>query len=169
MSRECIFRSESVRAAEAELAAEHHKPPFGDFRRSWKREHCEYVDPYGGACPYAIEECVAAYAQVAHSAMMAKRPGAYFKVAAKHLALRRADQKRPRNADHATQSHRARLDDGLDARPGRHGGRQPTGRLPAGTGLRRGLPRPLRASDVFGAPDAGPREGPAEDGSAGAV
>ena len=35
--------------------------PFGDLRLSFKRFHCGAINPHGGECPYAPQECARAF------------------------------------------------------------------------------------------------------------
>jgi hypothetical protein len=94
MKYPCIFKTDFHKEQINPRLSELGKVPFGDFTKSWRREHCARINPYGSeVCPYATEDCSISFLKVAEQAMRADNPGAYFRVAAMRTGIRRADLK----------------------------------------------------------------------------
>ena len=71
------------------------RPPWGDWRKQWKQEHCRRVSGSGDPidCPYTEEQCGTAFLQAARIAMDGEKPGALFRAVAAVSGMRRADDK----------------------------------------------------------------------------
>lgn len=70
--------------------------PFGDLRRTWRKEHCATLNPYGSAgCAYESKDCALAFLAAVQSSIgpSISRPAGYFRKVAKSTALVRADNK----------------------------------------------------------------------------
>lgn len=134
----CVFRTE-FHKEQINLRLAGKKVPFGDFTRTWRREHCATINPYGSdGCPYASEDCSLAFLHVAQRAMDMDRPGAYFRVHAKLTGLDRSENK-PLERDriirtHGQQSRASGLRDGPGEGPGDVLGADRQGRSATGAG-----------------------------------
>lgn len=159
----CIFRGAIVRDhVDPRLAADYEGVPFGDFRRTWREQHCRAINPYGSdGCPYSERECAAAFEDVAREAMYARVPGAYFRVRARTTGLDRAENKplareaeRPRHGRDGGRSHAPRHDDDLPLVDGAGAHRDPDHRPDEEeAALRRAAARPRRIGELFGTLD----------------
>jgi hypothetical protein len=70
--------------------------PFGDLRRTWRKEHCAILNPYGSeGCSYGPKDCALAFLAAVQSSIGPNitRPAGYFRRVAKSTALVRADNK----------------------------------------------------------------------------
>src|SRR6188474_2412617 len=96
MKRPCIFATSFYKEQVLDrLWREHPKTPFGAFTRSWRRDHCSLVNPYGNFCPYAEEDCALAFYQVADRTMREAKtsPVGLFKAIAKSTGITRSESK----------------------------------------------------------------------------
>ncbi|HXS47773.1 MAG TPA: hypothetical protein VN756_09965, partial [Solirubrobacterales bacterium] len=81
--------------------------PFGDLRLSFKRFHCGAINPHGGECPYAPQECARAFLSSIkevcdqHAIHGVGNPQGYFVRVAKSSGARRADEAVGRRAQAA--------------------------------------------------------------------
>lgn len=72
------------------------RPPFGDLRNQWRRQHCRTLNPYGSeSCPYSMADCAAAFLAAVQVSCRSelKSPVGYFIRVAKSEAAKRADNK----------------------------------------------------------------------------
>jgi len=163
----CIFKGSFVREQvdprikeewEASLTG---RPPWGDWRKTWKAEHCRRVSGsgYPEDCAYDEQQCATAFLQAARIAMDGEKPGALFRAVAAVSGMRRADDKPlardaevgPRRGGDAGRPDAVRKGGGprsflvVDEPAGKH--------LP---GARAAL---TRIGDVLRENDLGPREG----------
>jgi hypothetical protein len=70
--------------------------PFGDLRRTWRKEHCATINPYGSeGCPYEAKDCAMAFYAAVQSSMgpHITRPAGYFRKVARSTGIVRADNK----------------------------------------------------------------------------
>jgi hypothetical protein len=150
------------------------RAPFGDFRRSWWRYHCQQL---GGtdACPYQQRDCALAFLRVAQLSIEADRPGAMFRVVAKDHAIKRLERK-PLARDTQSTTALTRSDpravdrdqgQGDEPRPDqrllRPASRNPVELGEDGQPVRRPLSRPVRIGTLLGGYNARPREVPTGD------
>jgi hypothetical protein len=152
------------------------KAPFGDFRRTWWREHCQYM---GGptACPYEPRDCALAFLSATQRCVDARRPGAMFRTVAQRDAVLRMERKplareRPSRSPFVTAPVGATASGGQQ--PGHDAGVHTSesgdhmaSMGEAGDTLRRPISRPTRIGSMLGSPNAGSREVPADDGQEG--
>jgi hypothetical protein len=124
--------------------------PFGDFRRTWRIEHCGRLDP----CPFERRDCALAFFRAAGLAVRADNPGAMFRTVAKRHALERADS-RPLARETPTTS--PLFDAGRMGSPA-------SGSGDPGRGVHRSTSRPVRIGSLLGGVDPGSREVFTDDG-----
>ena len=98
----CVFGDQFVREqidprVQAIWKAEYGRgAPFGDLRRTWRKEHCASLNPYGSAgCAYESKDCALAFLAAVQSSIGPgiTRPAGYFRRVARSTALVRADNK----------------------------------------------------------------------------
>lgn len=97
----CIFKGAFIREQvdpriKEEWGASHTgRPPWGDWRKQWKLEHCRRVSGSGFPedCAYDEQQCATAFLQAARIAMDGEKPGALFRAVAAVSGMRRADDK----------------------------------------------------------------------------
>jgi hypothetical protein len=125
----CIFRDPTVSATVDPLLANEWQQtygrrsvPFGDLRNQWRKQHCQTLNPYGSVtCPYALQDCVRAFAEVAMIVASDRKssPVGYFRKVAKDRAARRADAKPlARESAHAASVSRDPATPSTDLGPG---------------------------------------------------
>lgn len=178
---QCIFRGRLVREqVDPRLAREFDDVPFGDFRRTWRSEHCARINPYGSEdCPYSEAECARSFYQTAREAMGGVRPGAYFRRLARSSGIDRADSK-PLRRYAAQGPGDARTPkvgvparhDGLVGLPGTRGPEPAADRglsEDEEASVRRANARPVGIGELLGSLNLGPRQGPADDGQASSI
>jgi hypothetical protein len=146
------------------------KVPFGDFRRTWWREHCRQLDG-PELCPYESRDCALAFYKAASIVVKADRPGAMFRVVARRAAMERLERK-PLARETQSRTALTRIDPRPVGGPARQGN-QPRSddRLPQtaqghpvgpmdedGARLRRINTRPIRIGALLGGAHPGSRE-----------
>jgi hypothetical protein len=98
----CVFRDPFVREQidpriQALWKAEYGVgAPFGDLRRTWRKEHCATINPYGSeGCPYEAKDCAMAFLAAVQSSIGPNitRPAGYFCKVARSTGIVRADNK----------------------------------------------------------------------------
>lgn len=170
----CVFRTDLVRTKVDpqvhKLWSERFgsKPPFSNLRLLFREYHCSELNPYGSdTCPYSERECAIAFykcviqtcgTKLSTGAKDIRSASGYFRSVARSSALYRADNKplsRDKDAEAKTEKRPSdpRNEDSRDVEGRRV--RRPDSGFVSIAGVLRSL-------------DFGPRQGPAEDGEAGA-
>lgn len=175
----CQFSTDLIKAVDNRLDTvynEHgRKVPFGDFRRTWWREHCQVMGGPDG-CPYLPRDCALAFLQAAQLCVEARKPGAMFRTVARDHAMKRLERK-PLARETESRSPFSRSDSasvgaaasGRDQPRHDAGLRTPTAwdsmdnMEPERNTLRRPITRPVRIGSLLGAHNPRPREVPADD------
>jgi hypothetical protein len=144
------------------------KAPFGNLRRLWREEHCAELNPYGSdGCPYSEEECSLAFFQAVERTVFQARDkrsaSGYFRAVARSAAFRRADEKPLAREQRAKGPGYPRAAQ-VGPLPGRRGSPEAGNEV----AVRSRLSRPDAIGSLLAGLDLGPREGPADDGEAGA-
>ena len=71
------------------------KPPFGDLRNQWRKQHCRTLNPYGSEdCPFDQTDCAMHFQEAVKKTMLArpKSPVGYFRTVARMDAAHKADE-----------------------------------------------------------------------------
>jgi hypothetical protein len=95
----CVFDSDFVREQvdprilTAWEAQRSDKPKWGDLRTTFRREHCQTINPYGSeTCPFRAEDCAIAFLKGVTASLGARNAHGYFIRVARSMAAARADE-----------------------------------------------------------------------------
>lgn len=149
--------------------------PFGKLRQMWKAVHCTKVDPYNTGCPYSQEDCGLAFLVAVERTVGARpdRPTGYFRTVALTLGLDRADNKPlARDTLRRTDVLKEGDTEGSRGSSATRRGATPQERLEdqragSSSDLHRATSGPVRISELLGAIDPRPHQGPSTDSQEG--